>query len=110
MIHVGGRRLCAFRGRILAELRMLPDEGYGEIVLHVYTGDIVSVVRDLRFDYWIAAKVGYKIGWLNIYHVNFTLTKVLNTYTAPRESVYDTTWLEEETSEVIPQELLTSEN
>lgn len=92
-----------------AELRTYPEDQYSDVILYVYTGDLISVIKESRLGYWIAAKVGYKIGWLNIYYVNFTLTKVFDTYATPQESIHETGWLEEETDQAVPQELLTSE-
>lgn len=99
------------QGQANTELRTYPDETYSNVILYVYTGDIVSVIRESRFEFWIAAKVGYKIGWLNIYCVNFTLTKVLNHYETPQTTTpaLESEWWAETGEHDVPQELITSQ-
>lgn len=101
-------------------LRTEPDVYDDNIMMMVYSGDVVSVMRDCRYDKWIAAKVGYKMGWLNVSEIGFKLIR--QSATPPpvyiptpsydmRDSAIESSpeWYEITTENAIPQELLTSQ-
>lgn len=83
------------------ELRDLPRDKASETLTTVYSGDTVYIIRDIHYHSWVAAKVGYKIGWLNSWHIDLTMARWLN----PEP---ETTWVQE-SQETIPQELLISQ-
>jgi hypothetical protein len=64
--------------RHMTELRNLPREKVSASLLLVYSGDVVSIMREMRYGDWIAAKVGYKLGWLNYRHVDFMLMDIFD--------------------------------
>lgn len=68
-----------------SELRTQPGEGLGNAVLTVYAGDVISIIRGIHHDNWIAAKVGYKVGWLNSGDLDLALTKILNPAMLPKD-------------------------
>ena len=62
--------------RHMSELRTMPREGMSAALMLVYAGDMVSIMRGAYYGEWIAAKVGYKIGWINRRDVDFMLMNV----------------------------------
>jgi hypothetical protein len=59
-----------------AELRTLPRPKLSEALLTVYAGDTVFTVNTIRYGSWVAAKVGYKVGWMDTTLVELALTRV----------------------------------
>jgi hypothetical protein len=57
-------------------------------LLLVYSGDVVSIMRQTRYGDWIAAKVGYKLGWLNYRHIDFMLMDIFEEH--PHRHVKET--------------------
>jgi len=49
-------------------LRDIPED-YGAALHDVHSGDMIYIIRAWRYDTWIAAMVGYRVGWLNIAHI-----------------------------------------
>lgn len=60
-------------------LRSLPHLRLSRSLSHVFAGDTVEVIREVRFEEWIAAKVGYQLGWLNTLDVDFVIMRPINT-------------------------------
>lgn len=94
------------------DLRTTPTSEANNSILTVYAGDVVSVMREIRFGSWIAAKVGYKVGWLNAADIGFAMIRQPmvepEPYPEPPQPASATEWYRETSEEAIPQELLTS--
>lgn len=68
-----------------SDLRTIPGEDLGSTVQTVYTGDVISIIRAVSYESWIAAKVGYRVGWLNSHDLDLALTKILNPAMLPED-------------------------
>lgn len=68
-----------------SDLRTEPGVEMGSAVLTIYTGDVISIIRAVNHENWIAAKVGYKVGWLDSTHLELAMTKILNPAMVPED-------------------------
>lgn len=87
------------------EVRDLPRQK-ANLITTVYNGDTIAIILEVRYQHWVAARVGYKVGWLNSANIDLTMPRWLNT-----EPIYHpepATWYDEP-DDHIPQELLTTE-
>lgn len=96
----------AIRSRQAAstELRTAPA---GNVLMTVYSGDVIHVMREVRDGSWIAAKVGYKVGWLDTTYIG--LAKIRRQERPPEPTVQPlefNDWLETATEQAIPTDFL----
>lgn len=61
------------RSQTTTELRRLPRSQLSQVIQTIYVGDSVAVMRKARYSNWIAVRVGYRVGWVDLMHVDFTL-------------------------------------
>lgn len=98
----------AVRSRLAAsaELRSVPAPHAGALLMTVYTGDVIHVMRDVRCgEHWIAAKVGYKVGWLDVSCIAMAKIRQRSQPEPVREMGFNE-WLDTATEQSIPQEFL----
>ena len=48
-----------------AEIKRLPVDSSSGTLAIVYLGDTISIIPEIQHEFWIAAKVGYHVGWIN---------------------------------------------
>ena len=87
------------------DLRSRPHPRVSQVVMTIHSGDIINVVSEIRFETWIAAKVGDRLGWLNTWYVGIELRDA----TQPVRPVSAHDWMESTTEPSIPKELLVSQ-
>lgn len=44
-------------------------------IMSVYAGDTIAIIPEVQFDYYVVARVGYHIGWVNFKHVKLLSLK-----------------------------------
>lgn len=51
------------------EIQRFPTEARGMEIATVYSGDTISIMPEVKYQYYVAARVGYHVGWVNFQHV-----------------------------------------
>ena len=85
------------------ELRRVPTTVLNTPELTIYAGSLIAILREVKFEDWIAVRVGTKVGWLNTRDVEFAgssdeesqLLAQLDTLIVPSSSVIQTAPLKE---------------
>lgn len=85
------------------ELRRVPTTVLNTPELTIYAGSLIAILREAKFEDWIAVRVGTKVGWLNTRDVEFAgssdeesqLLAQLDTLIVPSSSVVQTAPLKE---------------
>ncbi len=54
--------------------RFPADDGEIEITT-VYAGDTIAIIPEVQFHYYVAARIGYHVGWVNFKHVKLLSLK-----------------------------------
>lgn len=52
-----------------------PAEADGIEIMPVYAGDTIAIIPEIQYEYYVAARIGYHIGWINFKHVKLLSLK-----------------------------------
>ncbi len=44
-------------------------------IMHVYAGDTIAIIPEVQYEFFVAARVGYHVGWINFKHVKLLSLK-----------------------------------
>jgi len=50
-------------------VKRFPIEDAGGEITTVYVGDTIAIMPDVKYQYYVAARIGYHVGWINFKHV-----------------------------------------
>lgn len=96
------------RDELSTELLSQPHDRHSDALWLVHRGDMVWIMREVRHRQYVAAKVGYHIGWLNIVHVKPKLIAPTED-DIPARKLATGEWLAAVNEPQVPQELLATE-
>ena len=87
-------REVAVRRRTRNQTNVLrfPVDGDDMAIMPVYAGDTIAIMPEVQYEYYVAARIGYHVGWINFKHVKLLSLK------AGRKSAF----LEDTTPDVPP--------
>jgi len=52
-----------------------PIEADDIAIMPVYAGDTIAIIPEIQFEYYVAARIGYHVGWINFKHVKLLSLK-----------------------------------
>lgn len=64
-------RDVAVRSRLQnqTDIKRFPTDAQGLEVATVYSGDTMSIIPEVKYQYFVVARLGYHVGWVNFNHV-----------------------------------------
>ncbi|MBC7810405.1 MAG: hypothetical protein H7175_04625 [Burkholderiales bacterium] len=111
----GWRTILVCEGlRKKTELRRVPTTVLNTPELTIYAGSLIAISREVKFEEWIAVRVGTKVGWLNTRDVEFAgssdeesqLLAQLDTLIVPSSSLVQTAPLKERGTKPLSAEVM----
>ena len=57
------------RSQEQTNINRFPLEESGMQIATVYAGDTISIMPEVQHEYFVAARIGYRVGWINFRHV-----------------------------------------
>lgn len=60
------------------EVKRFPAEANGVDITTVFVGDTIAIMPEVKYQYYVAARVGYHVGWINFKHVKLVSLRPRN--------------------------------
>lgn len=63
------------RTRNQTNITRFPADGDEIEITTIYAGDTIAIIPEVQFHYYVAARIGYHVGWVNFKHVKLLSLK-----------------------------------